>query len=281
MQMSASKGGEQQRTDVDLVLNCFERTYRKLLAPGYIRNIVEQNRFPFRHVTVLLNNIADPAAAEALVQELLRTGEITQWFSVADHLDTALQRTGLTRRRLGKLPFYSDWALVALTVPGSDWIVHWDADVQLQNPVDWITPSLELMFRKNSVATANPCWKNGDVSREERGRDGNFVISYGFTDQVFLLRRSEFARPIYHHWVPISMRYPVSHVGPYFEQWVDAYMRVNRRERATYIPACFTHATVEGSSYPTAWPMKAKNILRKVVVAGIRRLPLSHPYLSD
>lgn len=281
MQMNGDNPDHEHHAEVDLVINCFERTYRKVLAPGFVRGIVEQNRYAFRRVTVLLNNIADSAAAEALAKELLRTGEIMQWFLVADHLDRALQQTGLTRQQLGSLPFYSDWALVALTVPGSDWIVHWDADVQLAEPMDWITPSLELMRENKFVATANPTWKKANTGREERGCKGDFVLSYGFTDQVFLLRRSEFARPIYRYWVPISMRYPVSHVGPYFEQWVDAYLRVKKRLRATYLPATFVHATVEGSAYPRAWPLRLKNTLRRAAVAVLRRLPFRHRYLAD
>lgn len=266
---------------VDLAINCFERTYRKVLAPGFIRDIVEQNCFPFRHVTLLLNNIDQPDEAKRMAQQLLASREITQFFFVEDHLDQALDKTGLTRPQLGKLPFYSDWALVALTVPGSDWMVHWDADVHLDEPADWITPSLQLIARDPSVAIANPCWKQANLRREARSRDGDFALGYGFTDQVFLLRRSEFAQPIYRFWLPISMRFPLSHIGAYFEQWVDAYLRVRRRLRATYLPVTFVHATEEGSAYPNAWSVRCNNALRRIFVAVIRRLPFRHPYLSD
>jgi hypothetical protein len=267
--------------DVDLVVNCFERTYRKVLSPGFLRAITEQNLYSFRHVTLLLNNINRPEEARVMAEARLAAGEITQFFFVAEHLDQALAKVGLTRAKLGPLPFYSDWALVALTVPGSDWIVHWDADVHMEQPMDWIMPSLQLIAHNPAIATANPCWKQADTRREERYRVGSFILSYGFTDQVFLLRRSEFARPIYRFWVPISMRFPVSHVGPYFEQWVDAYMRVHSRLRATYLPATFVHATEEGSAYPKARILRLKDTLRHLFVAVIRRLPLRHPYLTD
>jgi len=267
--------------DVDLVINCFERTYRKVLSAGFIQRIVEENCFPFRNITLLLNNIDTPEKAREMAEDLLASQEITQFFFVADHLDHALKVTGLSRKRLGKLPFYTDWALVALIVPGSDWIVHWDADVHLEHPGNWITPSTDLMNGNPAIATANPLWKNANTDREERKRDGDFVLGYGFTDQVFLLRRSEFAQPIYHSWLPISLRYPVSHIGSYFEQWVDAYMRTQRRLRATYLPITFIHATEEGSSYPREWNVRVKSILRRVFVAIIRRLPFRHPYLSD
>ena len=62
---------------VDLVVNCWERSYREVLAPGFFAGIAEQNRFPFAGRVALVNNVDDVADARRRAQRLVDAGELT------------------------------------------------------------------------------------------------------------------------------------------------------------------------------------------------------------
>src|SRR5438067_7835347 len=112
---------------VDLVVNTFERTYREVLSPGFFEGLEDQNRRSFARKLALINNVSDRDDAVARAQELLANGEIDAFELVSDHLDRALAATGLTREELEPLLHWSDCVLVAATLPGSPWILYWDA----------------------------------------------------------------------------------------------------------------------------------------------------------
>lgn len=266
---------------VDLIVNCFERTYREVLRPGFFTGIERDARVRFARKVAVVNNVDDVGDVRRFGSALQESGEIDEFVFVSDLLDKALGYVGLTPSGLGPLPFYSNWAFVALSLPGSDYMVHWDAEIRMVRSADWIQPSIALMRSNPQVATANPLWKGGQSAPEFRTRVGDFALGYGFTDQVFLLNRKEFLRPIYKHWVPISMRYPLAHIAPYFEQWVDAYLRKSNRYRATYLPAVYEHPVKEGAGYPAGLRAWAGHIAGRFLVRSFRALPGQHRYFFD
>jgi hypothetical protein len=237
-------------TEVALVVNCFERTYRDVLAPGTFARVAAEACFGFTHRTALVNNVDDRADAERRGRALIDAGEIDELVFVADRLGAALARTGLTQADLGKVPYFTDWALVAVTLPGPDWMVHCDADLRMARRADWITPSIALMQSDPRVLCANPLWPGDSWQAEMVERKGDFVLGHGFSDQVFLGRRSELGAPIYGERTLASRRFPVAHLGHIFEARLDAYQRRHGRLRATYMPALWTHRSEMGVSYP-------------------------------
>lgn len=236
-------------TDVDFVINVFERTYREVLRSGCIRERTTQHRFAFRRIVVLINNVDDRDAALAMAEQLRAGGEITDIHFVADRLEDALQAAGLTRADIAQTLHYTDCSLVAVFLQGSPYLLYCDTDVWLTEPQDWITPSLALMQQDARVAVTNPEWIPSTLQRELRERSDDFALGYGFSDQLYLLRREEFALPIYRCSTPISWRYPLSYQSPVFEQRVDAYMRVHHRLRGTYMGVQYRHEGAEGACY--------------------------------
>ncbi|WP_143447905.1 hypothetical protein [Kineosporia sp. R_H_3] len=252
---------------VDFVVNCYERTYREVLAPGYVSGLAEAQRFPFASVTVLVNNVDDRADAEARAKEL---GEADPGVSrvefVADHLLAALAVTGLRARHLEPLGHFTDCGLVAATLPGPEWLCYWDADARLREPADWLTPTLAAMDADPRHGVGNPNnWHPGLAEREALIVDGDVAVGYGFSDVAFLARRADLARPVYRKVSPASWRYPLAHVEPVFEQRVDAWMRRERRTRVTYLPAVVEHLGEAGGNYP------AGGVRERVRRAAFRR----------
>ena len=274
--MARQSGTIGPMADVDLVVNCFERTYREVLDGDLLTTIAEQNRFAFARRTVLVNNVDDRADAERRAKAAVDRGAIDHFVFVADELDGALRQAGLTHKDLGRVPHYSDAPLVAVTTAGARWLVYWDADVRLADPADWITPSIELMERDARILAANPNWVDPTLEREAVEQAGDFTLSQGFSDQVFLVRRADFARPIYRQRCLALYRYPLSHVADVFEARVDAHMRHAGLLRATYRPVTYVHpAAGAGASYPAeSLRERVRGATHKAVLAALHASPV-------
>jgi|tagenome__1003787_1003787.scaffolds.fasta_scaffold20927609_2 hypothetical protein len=240
---------------VDLVVNTFERTYREVLSPGFFEGLEDQNRRSFARKLALINNVHDRDDAVAMAQALLDRGEIDQFEMVSEHLDRALAVTGLTRDELEPLLHWSDCVLVAATLQGSPWMLYWDAQTRLVEPGDWVGPAIELMDRDGRVLTASPSWERpGDdgrrpgLEKETLEWVNGFSIGRGFSDQLFLVRRSELAAPIYRQRCLAQVRYPTAHKAAIVESRIDAYMRHHGRLRAIASDATYVTEEEQGHS---------------------------------
>jgi hypothetical protein len=271
---------------VDLVINTWERTYRDVLAPGVFTGIAAQSRFPFAGRVALLNNIDDLDDARRRAQALIDTGELTAFHVVEDELDAALATTGLTRRDLARAPHYTNCAIVAVTVAGSPWLVYWDAEVELREPVDWITPSIALIERDARVLVANPNqWNHPEPGPGNVELRDGFAIGRGFSDQLFLARRADLARPIYGERHLAGLRYPMANVTRVFEQRLDCHMRRHGLLRASHLGSAYVHPPAEaGASYPgQTRAERARGLWQRAVLAALRATPrrVRPPTLRD
>lgn len=260
--------------DVDLLVPCFERTYRQVLAPGFLPGIAEQNRQTFALRTVQVNNVVDRADAQARADALIAAGELDRVVFVEDHLDAALRRTGLTRSDLGAVPHWTDWGLTAVTLDGPDLVLIWDADVHLVAPCDWITPCLQVMAEDPRVLLANPRWEYPNLDAFTFEVRGDVHLGHGCSDQVLLGRRSELGRPIYADRSLATLRYPLAHLGYVFEARLDAHLRKAGRLRATYAPATYIHGEEMGASYPRqSLAVRLRAERNRMIIRGLRALP--------
>jgi len=265
---------------IDLVVNSFERTYRQTIALGVFPRIEEENCRAFARRIALINNVDDPGDARARAEVLLSRGEIDAYVFVADHLERALQICGLTPAELGRIPHYSDCALVAVTLEGAPWLLYWDAEVHLEHRYNWVDPAAEFMDEDLGIFAANPASWRGEVNWSTLDHKGPFALGYGFSDAVFLGRRSEFAQPIYRERCLISLRYPLSHIAADFEQRVDSYMRGHRRLRATHTGVIYYHPENVGVSYPKpARTERLKRLRNHLIFRLLGKSHLSHPCL--
>lgn len=272
-------------TPVDLVVNCFERNLTEVTEPGFIDNVRAQNRHRFTKSTLLVNNVTNPARAAARADAVVNRGEADAWAFVADHVDEALRRMGLRHRQFGRYLHWSDCCLVALCLSGSDWVCYWDPGTRLASAFDWISVVILLAEHDPRVAVGNPQWggpghEAATAAIEAREMVNRVALGYGFSDQVFLARRSEFARPVFRAAVPLALRSPISLRYPsagglFFEQLADAYMRTNGRLRATVTDAYWVpeHASTYGPEGP-------REHLRAAVASRVLRLLNRYQFAS-
>lgn len=267
-------------SEVDLCVNCYERTYREVLAPGFFPALAENHAHRFARRTAIVNNVEDRAEVEARIERLRSSGELDAAFFVEDHIEQALRRTGVAREEIARAPYFTDWGLVLVTVPGPDWLVHCDPEVRLKEPVDWIEPSIELMQRDARVMVANPRWyaptpRHETLPSSTLEQADGFALGLGFSDQLFLARRAELAAPIYGQRCVASLRYPMINLTRSFEARVDAWMRHHDRLRANYLDAIYVHPDEIGSAYPSRSPTeKLRTLLNLVLIAAVQHAPL-------
>lgn len=229
--------------DVDLVVNCYERTYRDVLSPGFFGHLVADNQREFAGRVVVINNVDDPQDARKRAEALLADGEITEFVFVADRIDAALRVAGLPRRALGGRPYFLDFALVMATVGSSPYLLGWDAEVRLTEPADWVTPAVDLLESRPDVFSVAPRWparEHDTLDEETVARQGPWHLGWAFSDQVWLVRREEVASPIYRRFAPASLAR--NHDHPFtFEARVESYQRAARRYRATHGSVRYHH----------------------------------------
>ncbi len=221
---------------VALVVNTYERTYRSVLTPGFFPELVSSNMREFDEVVALVNNVDDESDARSRAEKLLSRGEITRYEFVADHIGVALERSGLTARSLRRHPYLLDYGLVMPHVCESEWLLGWDAETELASPANWVDPSIDLLERNPRLFHASLAWPGFHADEgyksEEVGTIGDFSINWGFSDQLFLLRREDLIGSIYRRFAPMAAARHAPHPTT-FEYRVEAYQRATRRPRAT------------------------------------------------
>ena len=238
---------------VAFAVNCFERTYRKVLTQEYVDWIRHEQDGGFDQLYLLVSNVEDPDNVQNYIDRLGDDPGVTVLI-VADHLEYALRRTGLRRWMLEPMLWYSAAPLVAVTACREKWLVYWDSDLTLDSPHDWITPSVTKLESNRRLLHANPRWRlldAKDTLEEETERfEGDFAIGQSFSDQAFLVERVRLDKKIYRRFSVASLRFPTASYAKIFEQRVDAYLNRSHLQRATYLRVTYTHPP-GGGSYPT------------------------------
>ncbi|CAN5397832.1 hypothetical protein BH10ACT5_BH10ACT5_18950 [soil metagenome] len=239
---------EPRPAPVEFVINCFERNIGLVTEPGFLNRASSQHGHSFAVRTLLINNVGDREDARRKAAGAIARGEIDRYAFVDEHLNSALRRTNLKRRDFGRYLHWSDCCLVALNLDGPDLLCYVDVDLDLRGGEDWIQRGLDLFAEDPRVGVANPNWRMADgsttVEREADEIGPGWFKGYGFTDQIFLCSRSQFAKPLLRRWVPLALASPASArwagyqlpIGEstlFFEQIMDAYMRRRRILRVT------------------------------------------------
>jgi hypothetical protein len=230
---------------VDLLVNCYERTYRTVTVPGFFDAIDAQVEGCFNARYLLINNVADPSDARQRARQLKRTGEITDFAFVVDLLPEAMRVTSMNKRSLGAFRYLVDYGLAMTVFGDAPYFVGWDAEVRLDNSVDWVTPGVGLLEREPRVFSVNPDWpKRGQTESTMRiesfANIGPYFLNYGFCDQLFLVRRDAMAAPIFSRIAPVV--WTMRHEAPRtFEARVESYQRSTHTVRATDSMVRYSH----------------------------------------
>ncbi len=259
---STSGTGTTCRT-VDCYIDCWEGTYRELLAPGVLRERFAAHLYPFARRVITINNIDDRVAALKMADEAVARGDCDEYVIVANELPRALDVCGLQVKDIGRVLPFTNFLLVTVATATAEYILHVAGDVHLDCPFDWIGDAVAKMRdnRQYFTAAPDPFAHPGYVEQHSEWVDGPYWVNRSFSDQCFLGATKDFAAPIYGEWHKASNRYPMSNVGRIFEARVDAYMQNRDLMRLTDSRITYHHQShaVEGETYvkPYIWKRAA------------------------
>jgi hypothetical protein len=242
---------------VTFATSVWEKDWRHvLLDPDYLRvKQIGNHSFPFSERLLVINNVSDPAAVRAAAEAKVADGTLTGYCMSETMASEALSFFQLPRAEFRIGPDASnysnvnpDWIyynalgpLCALYVAKSEYLLYLTGDVRLDKKVDWIGRSMRRMEKSPFLKVANLVW-NGryqEARKESYKREWNFYLAKeGFSDQMFLVKTSDFRQPIYGEIRPDSSHFPR---GEVFEKRAFSAMKNRGWERLIYRRGSYTH----------------------------------------
>jgi len=228
--------------DVTFETKCYEKDWEILLKTGRLEQMISRNEFDFAARVLYINNVSQPEQVQQWAERLKDRGVITEHILVDDHADAALDFFGLDRSDFKGGYYYSIQELVGVYLCKTDYLLHFSGDSILDGSFGWIDQAVERMSCDSRIKTANCLWNHArdEVHEGTFDPDGRFWVGYGFSDQCYLIPTAEFRKPIFHGVNPASERYP-GYGGELFEKRVDAWMRNNSYQRATWMQGSYLH----------------------------------------
>lgn len=242
---------------VSFATSCWERDWKSiLLDPEYLKTKqIGNHGFPFAEKLLVINNVKDLPAVKKAAQAKIDEGVLTRYV-VADEIAEELLRS-FHLKRSSFLPgndahkftgvnpdwiYYNSLApLAAVYACKSDFLLYMTGDVRLDEPVQWIEKALRRMEKKSTYKVANLTWfHNYKEARKESYKSERdfYVAKQGFSDTLFLVRRTDFQKPIYNEIRADAGHYPR---GDVFEKRVFSYMKNRGWERITFRHGTYIH----------------------------------------
>jgi hypothetical protein len=222
---------------------CWEDDWEFLLKTDRLATMVERSRFDFAKRSLFINNVSEPGKVAACAEKLVKAGVLTDFHLVRDHEAAALEFFGLSRASLASGYVYSVAELVSIYVCETEFLLHFSGDSMPSAPVPWIGLALERFDADARVKVANLTWNHNyaEALEEAFAFDDEFCVGYGFSDQMYLVRASDFRTPaVYREQHEASARYP-AYGGELFEKRVDSWMRNHDFHRLTYRHGSYVH----------------------------------------
>jgi len=227
---------------VTLETKCWSGDWRRILKSDRLRTLVERNCFEFADRTLMINNVDHVARVTRAAERAIEAGILTRSVLVADHAEEALRFFDLTADALTRGYVYSIAELVSLYVCRTEYLLHYAGDCLPMAAYDWVGNAIAVMEADPRIKVANLTWdgKYDEADAESSFATDDFFVGFGFSDQCFLVRTSDFRALIYNETHPYSERYP-DYGGELFEKRVDSWMRNHQYLRATYKHGSYLH----------------------------------------
>ena len=233
---------EENTPSVTFATNCWEKDWDILLKTNLLRNKIIRNNYQFGEKLLIINNVRKQNAIEDFAKKAVNQGTLTNYYFVDDYIEDALNFFHLTKETLGRSYYYSNHVLVSIYLCKTDYLLYNTSDTWLEKTTPWVDPAIVELEKNLSYKVANPVWNKRFIEAKKDAffEIENFWVGYGFSDQCFLIRTSDFKKPIYSETNPASARYP-QYGGETFEKRVDSWMRNHKYLRLTYMHGYYRH----------------------------------------
>lgn len=238
---------------VTFATSVWEHDWRHiLLTDDYLKTKqIENHRFQFAERLLVINNVVNPDQAKSAAEVKIKEGVLSNTVVADDVACEVLKLFHLARPDFKSERDNSNWLyfnalapLTAIYAAKSEYLLYMTGDSRLDKPVQWIPKALQKLQGNSAYKVANLTWnrKYHEAREEADSQDRNFYIaSGGFSDQLFLVKVSDFRQPIYG-----QIRTDASHFphGDTFEKRCFSHMKNHGWIRLTYRHGSYTHKNI-------------------------------------
>ncbi len=251
---------ENQMKSCSFATSCWEKDWRLiLLDPMYLETLQIANHcYPFAERLLIINNVQDLSLVRKAADRKVQEGVLTRYIIAEEIVQEMLGFFCLKRSdfRMGDdAKNYEgvnpDWIyynalgpLSAIYSAVGEYLLFLTGDVRLDRQLKWIERSIRVMEKKKNIGVANLVWNEQyeEAKKESYRTTWNFYFAnQGFSDQLFLVKRSLFCQPIYGEIREDSGHFPR---GDVFEKRVFSFLKNRGLQRITYRRGSYTHENV-------------------------------------
>ena len=216
---------------VTFQINVYEKTYKDILETrleNFLKILPKFDEYVF-----IDNGVVDKEHLRKLLEkfpqfDLYTTGERDE--EVLNHFDM---------KDLGIAYKYTIPHLYSIYFSKSDYIMHVSEDILDLQIENFVEDSVKLLENNSDIISTVPNW--GAIYLESSEYRDNFGIAFGFSDQIYILKRDRFNDKIFYNYYHIdSQRYP-DYGGESFEKRVNSYMRCMNLKRGIHKNSSYRH----------------------------------------
>lgn len=225
------------------VTKCYEKDWEILIKQGGIQNKINNLNYNFDKKLLFINNVDDINLVKQEADKLISQNIIDEYYVVEEYADEALKKFNITKESFNGGYYYSITELVSIHLCDTDYLLYLASDSILENKnFNWVDKAINIMENNPKILVANATWnfKYDEAERESFSEDDEWYYGYGFSDQCYFIKTSNFNQSIYNEYNSASDRYP-SYGGECFEKRVDSYMRNKELYRITSKHISYSH----------------------------------------
>jgi hypothetical protein len=234
----------------------YENDWEYILKGNYLDKVIARCNYKFKKKVLFINNVKDIKKVKKYADKKVIQGVIDMYFVVEDYENEALNYFNIDKESFKEGYYYSISELVSIYLCETEFLLHFSSDSFLEvSMVNWIDDAIKIFKENNDIIVANPTWNFAykQVEKESISEIDDFYISYGFSDQCYLIKSEVFKKQIYNEDNIASTRYP-KYGGELFEKRVDSFMRNHNKLRITSRKVSYMHI-----NFP-----KSNNFLKKL-----------------
>lgn len=243
-QLSDYKDSEIPPMTITFETKVWENDWEIMLITDRIKQMIERCQHPFEEKILYINNVSDLEAVKRAADRLVAEKIISKFVVVSEHAEAALEFFSLSKDKLGKEYYYSIAELVSIYLTNTKYLLHFASDsiIAPRTRKDWLMAGINTLDANPQVKVFNLIWnkKYKEAAKESDFEDQVNFYSNGFSDQMYLIRTSDFKGPIYEYDHSDAARYPV-YGGELFEKRVYSWLRHHNYLRATYKHGNYLH----------------------------------------
>lgn len=229
----------------------YENDWKYILLGDYLDKMITNCNCNFVEKILFINNVTSIQEVVYYAQKKVDQGVLDRYYIVEEYANKTLDFFDIEKDSFKGGYYYSISELVSIYLCKTEYLLHLSSDslINVSNK-DWISNAIEVFNQRTDIIVANPSWDYNyeGVKEESLFELENFYVSYGFSDQCYLIKTEVFKNKIYNDKNYFSERYP-KYGGELFEKRVDSYMRNNKLFRITSKEVTYIHRNFRKNNF--------------------------------